>query len=110
MANAILRGAVAFRIRPSSEVAMAPRVVMFVVSTLLLTGSPTPALAWENWPGEWSPGRPLLAAAVGEAQLAPVEISVSQVEAPVFRLEVPFRTQKDGSDRKSTRLNSSHRL
>jgi hypothetical protein len=43
--------------------------------------APQPALAAEEWPSEWHAGRPG---------------SVSSIEAPVFRLEVPFRTQKDG--------------
>lgn len=47
-----------------------------------------PAEAWEDWPGEWSPGRPVLAAGIE---------SPAVIRAPVFALEVPFRTQKDGS-------------
>jgi len=44
-----------------------------------------PAHAWRDWPGEWRPSRPS-AHEVG-----------ARIEQPVFRLEVPFRTQKDGS-------------
>ena len=50
-----------------------------------LQAAALPAEAWEDWPGEWSPGRPVLAA------------PPTLIRAPVFALEVPFRTQKDGS-------------
>jgi hypothetical protein len=53
-----------------------------VAFTLGLLTQPSPVLAWEHWPSEWSPRRPSLATA--------------SLDAPVFRLEVPFRTQKDG--------------
>ena len=54
--------------------------------------APGPTHAWTDWPGEWRPGRPSVArvaARPAAAQLAPIEGSA-------FRLEVPFRTQKDG--------------
>jgi hypothetical protein len=57
--------------------------------TLLLSLqlSVSQAAAWTDSPGEWHSGRPTLAAPAAEQ---------SFVEAPVFRLELPFRTQKDG--------------
>jgi hypothetical protein len=54
-----------------------------------------PVLAWEQWPGEWHPGRPSLAA-VSTRDSAFVEASTF-IDSPVFRLELPFRSQKDGS-------------
>jgi hypothetical protein len=51
------------------------------------------AFAWEQWPGEWHPGRPTQAAIV-DAPAAPAPgIWIGQA---AFRLDVPFRTQKDG--------------
>jgi len=47
-----------------------------------LVGSTRSAQAWDNWPGEWRQGRPSL--------------KVDVVDPPVFRLIIPFRTQKDG--------------
>ena len=48
-----------------------------------------PVQAWQDWPGDWSPGRPSLAASS--------EAEPYLITAQVFRLDVPFRTQKDGS-------------
>jgi hypothetical protein len=45
------------------------------------------AQTWQEWPSEWRPGRPSLAAVL-EPQRS--------IVAPVFRLEIPFRSQKDG--------------
>lgn len=59
-----------------------------VLGTLATAG---PALAWEQWPGEWNPGRPSQAALAETGP--PPSVWIDQ---PVFRLEVPFRTQKDG--------------
>lgn len=56
---------------------------------LMLQASGGAALAWEHWPGEWSPGRPSL----GSRPAPSVE---RWIEQPAFRLELPFRTQKDG--------------
>jgi len=57
----------------------------------------TSTFAWQDWPGEWHPGRPSVAPAVASvvapSMAAPTEIAIG---APVFRLEVPHRTQKDG--------------
>lgn len=50
------------------------------------------AQAGEHWPGEWSPGRPNLALVDA---MAPPRTS-RRIERDVFRLDVPFRTQKDG--------------
>src|SRR5205823_7506932 len=47
-----------------------------------------PALAWEEWPSEWSSARPALPGNGIEP--------TSFIQASTFRLEVPFRTQKDG--------------
>ena len=47
-----------------------------------LFGPAGSAQASENWSGVWGPGRPSL--------------TVDLVAAPVFRMVVPFRTQKDG--------------
>lgn len=53
----------------------------------------TPALAWEQWPGEWHPGRPTQASIV---DTAPAPARATWIDSPAFRLDVPFRTQKDG--------------
>lgn len=53
-----------------------------------LQGSAASAEAWQDWPGEWRPGRPSVAASLGQGS--------AFIGAPSFRLEVPFRTQKDG--------------
>ena len=58
------------------------RSLLVAIGALLLTQvTPGPVLAFEEWPGEWIPGRPTA---------GPI------IELPAFRLEVPFRTQKDG--------------
>ena len=56
--------------------------VALLGSIFVLLGSAGSAQAWDSWPGEWSPGRPAMVADV--------------TDATVFRLVVPFRTQKDG--------------
>lgn len=50
----------------------------------------SPAHAWQDWPGEWKPGRPAL------AQTVSATASLGRIEQPVFRLVIPHRTQKDG--------------
>ena len=57
-----------------------------------LLGSASPALAWQDWPGEWRPGRPSQAVVAVERPTARPE----RIELPAFRLAVPFRTQNDG--------------
>lgn len=54
--------------------------------------------AWEEWPGEWHPGRPAAVSVEDDMGAAPsrIEAEVFRLEAGAFRLEVPFRTQKDG--------------
>jgi hypothetical protein len=61
---------------------MARYLFGLVLLAVLTLGAPGAVLAADEWPGEWGPGRPTVA---------------PSIEAPVFRLEVPFRTQKDGS-------------
>ncbi len=56
--------------------------LVFVLLSFVLSLVPTSTHAWVDWPGEWQSGRPTLTP-------APIEL-------PDFRLEVPFRTQKDG--------------
>jgi len=51
------------------------------------------AYAWDNWPSEWSPSRPSIAAQT--VNVPPVR-SAAYIDAAIFRLDVPFRTQKDG--------------
>src|SRR6478672_8307728 len=65
---------------------MAQRLIASLALSVLLLGSAAPALAWEDWPGEWNPGRPSQAALAVRAA----------IDAPAFRLDIPFRTQKDG--------------
>jgi len=52
------------------------------------------AQEWEHWPGEWKPGRPSVAASVRNAANPPPP--EYWIESAIFRLDVPFRTQKDG--------------
>ena len=66
--------------------------------------APPSAYAWVDWPSEWNPGRPSSAGAAlrepvaGRAPLAERAIAAAPplIDAPMFRLEVPHRTQKDG--------------
>lgn len=58
------------------------RWLMTLVLVVCFQGIAAPARAWEEWPGESSRDR--------------VSQSRHQIETAVFRLEVPFRTQKDG--------------
>jgi len=69
-------------------------------------GAAGPALAREDWPKEWTPGRVSSGLAENQALAeteAQAEIEAlgevpapARIEAPRFRLQVPFRTQKDG--------------
>jgi hypothetical protein len=78
-----------------------------LVLTFALLGAPGPALAWENRPGDWTPGSVLVSRS---EQVKALEIPVAPAIAPAvpvsiepaidvaaFRFTVPFRTQKDGS-------------
>jgi hypothetical protein len=58
------------------------------VFSLLLT--PSAALAWETHPGDWTPGR-MRAESLASVKAAPA------IELPRFRMNLPFRSQKDGS-------------
>jgi hypothetical protein len=69
------------------EVAM--RRVMTSVLMLALLWAPGSALAFESHPGDWSPSRVAPAPGASAASVA--------IDAASFRLNVPFRTQKDGS-------------
>jgi peptidase C39-like protein len=69
-------------------------VVIGVLVALQAAAPPAQAKEWEHWPGEWNPGRPSLAASLRSA--APMSASRYWIDSPVFRLDVPFRTQKDG--------------
>ncbi len=61
---------------------------------------PVPAHAWLDWPGEWSPGRPTsareLATGVAEGPAQQIWQVPALIGAPIFRLAIPHRTQKDG--------------
>lgn len=60
---------------------MIRRSALLLALSATLQATATPALAFDFWPGEWSPGRP----------------SINRsIEAPDFILSVPFRTQRDG--------------
>lgn len=72
-----------------------------IVGTVLLASQVlAPVQSWEHWPGEWNLGRPSLAALVAEPSTTSPALATAGpsilIESPVFRLEVPFRTQKDG--------------
>ena len=60
--------------------------IAILMVAMALPGA-APAWAWDEWPGEWHDGRPSLSANLVEPPL---------IDAPVFRLQVPHRTQKDG--------------
>jgi hypothetical protein len=60
---------------------------------LALQLSASSALAWQDWPSEWNPGRPAVGRGIVEATADPEPF----IQTATFRLLVPFRTQKDGS-------------
>ena len=64
------------------------------VGLLSLVWTLQPAHAWEQWPGEWHPGRPSQALIAGAR--ASAAAPSTWIDTPAFRLDVPFRTQKDG--------------
>jgi hypothetical protein len=68
--------------------------VIGVLVGLLFVVPSVEAREWEHWPGEWKPGRPSFAAMVREAPEP--AIPHYWIDHSIFRLEVPFRTQKDG--------------
>lgn len=65
-------------------------VVLGVV--LGLQGAVTPGYALDSWPSEWSPTQ-----TAGGERVQRSADGLALIEAPIFRLDVPFRTQKDGS-------------
>ena len=60
----------------------------------LQAAAPAQAKEWEHWPGERKPRQASLA--LGGRGVAQDLARQYWIDSPVFRLDVPFRTQKDG--------------
>src|SRR5215213_9309148 len=67
------------------------RLIAALSLVLGLQMTASSALAWEQYPGDWTPGSfRLTGARALAAQSASIDVSS-------FRMNLPFRTQKDGS-------------
>jgi hypothetical protein len=89
------------------------RWIAAFVLTVTLLGAPGSALAWENRPGDWTPGSVLVSRTeravslefvvataiepVVPMAIEPVVPIEPAIDVAAFRITVPFRTQKDGS-------------
>jgi hypothetical protein len=67
------------------------RLIAALSLVLVLQIAAGSALAWEQYPGDWTPGSVRLARATTLA--APS----ASIDVSSFRMDLPFRTQKDGS-------------
>jgi hypothetical protein len=75
------------------------RWIAALILTLMLIGAHGPVFAWENRPGDWTPGSVLVSQAERSRAIEPImPLAIEPaIEVMAFRISVPFRTQKDGS-------------